>query len=130
MSAAVERAMKRKANKRIILSLSSLLVWFVALLLFVIFSTLDIPKSWIAFIYALPADAIVRLSLRSAWKDFRYNQWLTATIMWGALLSVFMTLLLFFDFNAWKIFLLGIPGQLAVFLAYRLRRCSKEENNG
>ena len=130
MSAAVERAMKRKANKRIILSLSSLLVWFVALLLFVIFSTLDIPKSWIAFIYALPADAIVRLSLRSAWKDFRYNQWLTATIMWGTLLSVFMTLLLFFDFNAWKIFLLGIPGQLAVFLAYRLRRCPKEENNG
>ena len=130
MSAAVERAMKRKANKRIILSLSSLLVWFVALLLFVIFSTLDIPKSWITFIYALPADAIVRLSLRSAWKDFRYNQWLTATIMWGTLLSVFMTLLLFFDFNAWKIFLLGIPGQLAVFLAYRLRRCPKEENNG
>lgn len=130
MSAAVERAMKRKANKRIILGLSSLLVWFVALLMFVIFSTLDIPKSWIAFVYALPADAIVRLSLRSAWKDFRHNQWLVAAIMWGSLLSVFMTLLLFFDFNTWRIFLLGIPGQLAVFLAFRLRRYPKEENNG
>ena len=130
MSAAVERAMKRKANKRIILSLSSLLVWFVALLLFVIFSTLDIPKSWIAFIYALPADAIVRLSLRSAWRDFRRNQWLESAIMWGILLSVFMTLLLFLDFNAWRIFLLGIPGQLAIYLAHRLRRYPKEDHNG
>ena len=130
MSAAVEKAMKRKANKRIILGLSSLLVWFVALLLFVILSSLDVPKSWIAFIYALPADAIVRLSLRSAWKDFRKNQWLVSGIMWGALLSVFMTLLLFFDFNFWKVFLLGVPGQLAIFLAFRLKKYPKEDNNG
>ena len=130
MSAAVEKAMKRKANKRIILGLSSLLVWFVALLMFVIFSSLDVPKSWIAFFYALPADAIVRLSLRSAWKDFRCNQWLVSGIMWGAILSIFMTLLLFFDFNLWKIFLLGIPGQLAIFLAFRLKKYPKEDNNG
>lgn len=130
MSAAVEKAMKRKANKRIILGLSSLLVWFVALLMFVIFSSLDVPKSWIAFIYALPADAIVRLSLRSAWKDFRKNQWLVSGIMWGTILSIFMTLLLFFDFNFWKVFLLGIPGQLAVFLAFRLKKYPKEDNNG
>ena len=130
MSAAVEKAMKRKANKRIILGLSSLLVWFVALLLFVILSSLDVPKSWIAFIYALPADAIVRLSLRSAWRDFRKNQWLVSGIMWGALLSVFMTLLLFFDFNFWKVFLLGVPGQLAIFLAFRLKKYPKEDNNG
>lgn len=127
MSAAVEKTMKRKATKRIILNLSSLLVWFVALLMFVIFSTLDIPKSWIAFIYAIPADAIVRLSLRSAWKDFRHNQGLVSVIMWGALLSIFMTVLLFVDFNSWKIFLLGIPGQLAIFLAFRLRKHTKEE---
>lgn len=130
MSAAVEKAMKRKANKRIILGLSSLLVWFVALLMFVIFSSLDVPKSWIAFIYALPADAIVRLSLRSAWKDFRRNKWLVSAIMWGTILSIFMTLLLFFDFNLWKIFLLGIPGQLAIFMAFRLKKCPKEDNNG
>lgn len=130
MSAAVEKAMKRKANKRIILGLSSLLVWFVALLMFVILSSLDIPKSWIAFIYAIPADAIVRLSLRSAWRDFRRNQVLVSEIMWGALLSIYMTILLFLRFNFWKIFLLGIPGQLAIFLAFRLRKIPKEEQHG
>ena len=39
MSAAVERAMKRKAHKRIILGLCTMLVYCVAMLLFVIFSS-------------------------------------------------------------------------------------------
>lgn len=130
MSMAVEKTMKRKANKRIILGLSSILVWTVALLLFVIISSMDIPKSWIAFIYAIPADAIVRLSLRSAWHDFRGNQWLVSSIMWGGLLSIYMTLLLFFGINIWKLFLMGIPGQLAIFLAFRLKKPGKEENDG
>ena len=130
MSMAVEKATKRRANKRIILNLSSLCVWFVALLLFVIVSSLDIPKSWMAFVYALPADCIVRLSLRSAWHDFRRNQWLVAGIMWGTIASLFLTLLVFFDLNIWKLFLLGIPGQLAIFLAFRLKINKKEEHHG
>ena len=73
MGKAVEKTLKRKANKRVILGLSSLLVWFVALFIFVVVSSLDIPRSWVAFLYAIPADAIVQLSLRSAWKDFRCN---------------------------------------------------------
>ena len=130
MTKAVEKATKRKANKRIILGLSSILVWFVALLIFVILSSLDIERSWMAFLYAVPADAIVRLSLLSAWKDYRYNQWLISQIMWGALLSIYMTLWLFLDIHIWKLFLLGIPGQIAIFLAFRIRRPEKEEDNG
>ena len=130
MSMAVEKATKRRANKRIILNLSALCGWFVALLLFVIVSSLDIPKSWMAFVYALPADCIVRLSLRSAWHDFRRNQWLVTGIMWGAILSVYMTLMTFFDANIWKLFLLGIPGQLAIFLAFRLKINKKEDHHG
>ena len=130
MEMAVEKTLKRKANKRSILGLSSLLVWFVALLLFVIISSLDIPKSWIAFFYAVPADAIVMLSLRSAWKDFRWNQTLVSVIVWGSLLSIYMTLLVFFNLNIWKIFLLGIPGQLAIFLAFRIKKPTKEEQDG
>jgi len=131
MEAAVEKTLKRKANKRVILGLSSLLVWFVALLVFVIVSSLDIPRSWIAFLYAIPADAIVQLSLRSAWRDFRWNKTLISIIMWGGLLSLYVSLKLFVHVDIWKLFLLGIPGQLAVLLWFRLyRRNSKEENNG
>ena len=131
MEIAVEKTLKRKANKRVILGLSSLLVWFVALLVFVIVSSLDIPRSWIAFLYAIPADAVVQLSLRNAWKDFRWNKALISIIMWGSLLSLYASLKLFVHVDIWKLFLLGIPGQLAVLLWFRMyRKCSKEENHG
>ena len=132
MTQVSEKALHRKANKSIILRLCSLLVWSVALLVFVIVSSLDIPKSWITFFYAIPANAIVLLSLRSAWHDFRWNRGLISTIMWGSILSLYMTLLVFFGLNIWKLFLLGIPGQAAIILWFRMYRTPKikEENNG
>ncbi len=131
MGRAVEKTLKRKADKRIILGLSTVLVWFVALLLFVMISSFDIPKSWMAFVFAVPANAIVLLSLRSAWHDFRWNQILISAIMWGGILSVYMTLMVFLQMNMWKLFLLGVPGQIAILLWFRLyRKHPKEEQNG
>ena len=127
MEIAVEKTLKRKANKRVILGLSSLLVWFVALLIFVVVSSLGIPRSWIAFLYAIPADAIVQLSLRSAWGDFRWNMTLISILMWGGLLSLYVSLKLFVHVDIWKLFLLGVPGQLAVMLWCRMYRKSARE---
>ena len=124
------KTLKRKANKSIVLKLSTLLVWFIALLVFVILSSVDVPKSWIAIVYAIPIDAIVRLSLKSAWHDFRLNQTLVSIIVWGTLLSFYMSFLLFCDSNVWKLFLLGIPGQMAIYLWFRMYRKPKEEKNG
>ncbi len=120
MNQVSELALKRKANKNIILGLSSTLVWFVALLIFVGFSTFDIRNSWLAFFYAVPVNAIVLLSLRSAWHDFRWNKALISIIVWGTLLSIHVSILALARFNAWKIFLLGIPGQIAIFLWFRM----------
>ena len=122
-----EKALKRKADKGTILRLCTTLVWFVALFFFVVISSLGIPNSWVAFIYAIPANAIVLLSLRSAWHDFRWNRSLISIIMWGGLLSIYMSLLLFLGWNVWKLFLLGIPGQVAIFLWFRLFTRKKEE---
>ena len=131
MEKAVEKTLKRKADKLSVLGLSSLLVWFVALLVFVVVSSLGIEKSWVAFFYAIPANAVVMLSLLSAWHDFRWNKTLISAIMWGALLSIHVSLFLFAGVNIWKLFLLGVPGQLAVFLWFRMfRKLPKEEQNG
>ncbi len=127
MTQVSEKALKRKADKNIILALSSLLVWFVALLFFVVISSFDIPYSWLAFLYAIPADAIVRLSLRSAWRDFRWNRMLISVIVWGCLLSIHASLWVFLGVNVWKIYLLGIPGQVAIILWFRMFRPVKGE---
>ena len=130
MEQVVEKALKKKADKNIILKLSSLLVWFVALFFYVVLSSFDIGQrwNWIFFIYAIPANAIVLLSLRSAWHDFRWNKMLISAIVWGSLLSIYVTLT-FWGMNVWKIFLLGIPGQIAIFLWFRMFRPVKEKTH-
>ena len=118
-------------RQTIILMLSSLLVWSVALLIFVVLSILDVPKSWLAFFYAVPADAIVMLSLRSAWRDFRWNRALISVIMWGTLLSLFASMVVLVDpllwTKIWRVFLLGVPGQAAILLWFEIYRKPKKE---
>ena len=129
MTQVSEKALRRKANKNVILGLSSTLVWFVALLVFVVISSFDLPYSWIAFFYAVPINAIVLLSLRAAWHDFRWNRALISIIVWGFLVSIYTTFLVFLRFNMWKMFLLGIPGEIATTLWFRLFRPEKDHEH-
>ena len=123
---------KPRANKSVIQNLCTLLVWFVALTVYVVLSSVGVPKTWVVFIYAIPVNAIVLLSLRSAFRMFSWNLWLISAIVWGSLLSIHMTLLVFAGANVWKLFLLGILGQAAVILWFRMFRTPKcmEEANG
>ena len=129
MTQVSEKALKRKANKNVIQALSSTLVWFVALLAFVILSSFDFLKQYscLLFFVAIPANAIVLLSLRSAWHDFRWNQMLISLIVWGSLLSIYMIIYAVYHYHFWKIFLLGIPGQIAIFLWFRMFRPMKNK---
>lgn len=128
MTKVSEKALKRKANKNVILALSSTLVWFVALFIFVVLSSFDLtdPYSWMIFVYAVPINAIVLLSLRSAWRDFRWNKALITIISWTGLISLHVSLLVFAKLNIWKMYLLGIPGQIAIWLWFRLFSTVKE----
>ena len=121
---------KRHVNKNVIQMLVSILVWFVALFIYVVLSSMELPKSWIGFFYAVPANAIVLLSLRSAWHRYNWNFVLVSLIVWGSLVSFYMTMLVFTGFNIWKLFLLGALGQLAVWLWFRMFRSPKEEADG
>lgn len=131
MGRAVEKTLKRKADKRIIQQLCAILVAFVALLVYVICQSFGVPNSWVSFIYAIPVTAIVLLSLRSAWRDFRKNPGLISIIMWGSLASIYATVFVFAHFNFWMLFLLGIPGQVAILLWFRMfRKTGVEKQDG
>ena len=123
-----EETNKPLASKRVIQALSPTLVWFVALFFFVVISSFGIPSSWVAFFYAIPANAIVLLCLRSAWHKYSWNKALISVIVWGSLASIYVSLRVFLDANVWKVFLLGIPGQVAISLWFRMFQ-SKEERS-
>ncbi len=116
-----------KQAKTGVLILSSLLVWFVALLINVILSSIGIGKSWVGFVYAIPVNAIVLLSLRAAFGRNNWNYPLVSIIVWGTLLSIYVTLLVFAGVNVWKLFLLGLLGQVAVTLWFRMLLWPKQE---
>ena len=61
---------------------------------------------------------------------FRWNRLYISAIVWGCLLSFHVTFWVFFHVNVWRVFLLGIPGQAAIILWFRMYRTpkNKEEN--
>ncbi|MBE7056292.1 MAG: helix-turn-helix transcriptional regulator [Ruminococcaceae bacterium] len=104
-------------NRGIITSVSVLLVWFIAVLTFVIIVLLTgkIGYGWLSFIYAIPVSAIVWLVLNSLWFNRKSNYLIISLLMWSLLLSVQLSLLPF-GYNVGLIYVIGIPAQIIIIL--------------
>ena len=117
-------------NRRIIQQLVSILVWVVALAIYVMVDSFDLPCGWLIFFVAIPANAITLLSLRCAWKMYSWNLALISVIMWGSLVCVHSMLYLATGVNTWRLFLMGLLGQTAIVLWFKLVRKPKEKKHG
>ena len=126
-----ERAAKKRptADKGVIQKLSSILVWVVALFLYMVLDAFGVKHLWLLFVVAVPANAIVLLSLRSAWKLYGINRLLISVILWGTLLTVYLLLLVTTKVNVWRILPMGLLGQAAIILWFKMFRSDKEEEN-
>ena len=117
------------ADRGVIQKLSSILVWVVALFLYMVLDEFGIKNLWLLFVVAVPANAIVLLSLRSAWKLYGWNRILISVIMWGFLLVIYLLLLLTAKVNVWKILPMGLLGQAAIILWFKMFRPVKEDSH-
>ena len=117
------------ADKGVIQKLSSILVWVVALFLYMVLDAFGVKHLWLLFVVAVPANAIVLLSLRSAWKLYGINRLLISVILWGTLLTVYLLLLVTTKVNVWRILPMGLLGQAAIILWFKMFRSNKEEEN-
>ena len=128
---APEKPAKKRytADKGVIQTLSSILVWVGALFLYMVLEEFGIKNLWLLFVVAVPANAIVLLSLRSAWKLYGWNRFLISVIMWGFLLVIYLLLLLTAKVNVWKILPMGLLGQAAIILWFKMFRPVKEDSH-
>ena len=117
------------ADRGVIQKLSSILVWVVALFLYMVLDEFGVKNLWLLFVVAVPANAIVLLSLRSAWKLYGMNRILISVIMWGFLLVIYLLLLLTAKVNVWKILPMGLLGQAAFILWFKMFRSDKEDTH-
>ena len=70
----------------------------------------------------IQTQMILWLVLNSIWFNRRRNYLIISLLTWSVLISVFLTVLLAADYNAWLIFLLGIPGQAIIVMWSRLKQ--------
>ena len=117
-------------NRKVIQGLVSILVWIVVLAFYVLLDSFELPYLWMLVLVGILAHAITLLSLRSAWRMFDWNPGLISTIMWGSLLFVNALIYVSSGVNAWRIFLLGALGQVAIILWFKLLKKPKEETHG
>lgn len=120
-------ARRYTADKTVIQKLSSILVWVVALFLYMVLDAFGVKNLWLLFVVAVPVNAIVLLSLRSAWKLYGWNRILISIIMWGFLLTIYLLLLVVGKVNVWKILPMGLLGQAAILLWFKMFRPVEEE---
>ncbi|MBP3661370.1 MAG: helix-turn-helix transcriptional regulator [Oscillospiraceae bacterium] len=120
-------ARRYTADKTVIQKLSSILVWVVALFLYMVLDAFGVKNLWLLFVVAVPVNAIVLLSLRSAWKLYGWNRILISIIMWGFLLTIYLLLLVVGKVNVWKILPMGLLGQMAILLWFKMFRPVEEE---
>lgn len=113
-------------NKGFVTGMSILLVWLIATLIYVLIEMIrpDFHNHWLAFIYAVPVSLIVWLVLNSIWFNRRINFLIISLLMWSVLATAFITPLPY-GFNAWLIFVVGIPGQAIILLWSRIQRKKK-----
>lgn len=114
-------------NHAVITTLSILLVWFVATLVYVLIDVIvsGVIVHWLTFLYAVPVSMIVWLVFNSIWFNTRRNYFIISLLMWSALICVVLSLLVF-GISAWQLLILGVPGQIIIWMWSRLQYRVKE----
>ncbi len=119
---------KMDIRKRVVVSLSVLLVWLVATFTFVV-TILAKPEyiaSWLVFIYAAAISVIVLLVFNSIWYKRKLNYVLISLLMWSILVSLHLSFLNLANINIALIYILGAPGQIIILTWAFLRKEIKD----
>lgn len=120
------KSSRRLRNRRLIAAMSVVLVWLVATLLFVNIQLVlpDLVHQWLAFVFAVPVTCIVWLVFNAVWFDKKRNFFIISLLVWSILACIYLCLLCLIQYNAWLLFVIGIPAQIIIFLwsGIRLRK--------
>ena len=119
-----EPAMKERShlNRVLVTVMSVVLVWLVAALVFMVIHLITGGNvvNALVFIYAVPASLIVWLVFNSIWFKPKMNFIIISLLVWSLLVTIQMTILPF-GYNVWPIYILGVPGQIIIFIWSKLK---------
>jgi transcriptional regulator with XRE-family HTH domain len=108
-------------NKYVILILSILLVWLIAMIAYVVIEII-IPNqlhTYYAFLYAIPVSFIVALVFNCIWGSRIYNMILVSGINWGISVSLVFSLS-FLSENMWYLYFISAIFEVLTIFWYML----------
>ncbi|MBQ9766123.1 MAG: helix-turn-helix transcriptional regulator [Lachnospiraceae bacterium] len=113
---------ERLYNRGFITGVAILLVWLIAVMVFVTVSLIakEAKLQWMSFLVAVPVSMIVWLIFNSIWFNARRNYLIVSLLVWSVLAAIHLSLLPF-GINIWLIYLLGIPGQVIIFMWSKIK---------
>ena len=132
-----QHAKKTKGLKILIMLLSSGIVWLVATCFFVALRLIA-PQGqswWLAFIYAIVANAIVLIVYACIWKYRLINFLSISTLIWTSITCLYLTILAISGgagtrlTGLWCIYLVGIPLQVLEVLWAFFRTLFRKNKN-
>ena len=84
---------RRRTKRKMIPALSVLLVWLTAAVAYFVLGLLpvSIPKTWLAFVYAVPASCVVLTVFFTLWYSRVFQCAAVSGIVWGAAVSLWLT---------------------------------------
>lgn len=112
-----------KKVKRTISNIVAAGIIAVALFVFVIIAILtDYTEfHWQVFVYAMTLATIAKIVFASVWDRARGVFLFSSVLVWLLLATIYVALGTFGMWNLWIIFILGIPLQIIVILAFRIK---------
>lgn len=120
------RQKKPAYSNQVIILLSVMGVWMLALILFISLWLLG-NLVWIIFIYAILFSMLVLLVLNSVLEQGRHNYLIIGALVLSIVASLYFSFLYFGKQNYWQLYLLLAPAWVTVYLASRLRKRPEKE---
>ena len=103
--------------------LATLTVWLLFTFAYVYSFVLFGVSDWILFVFAVPVSCIILLIFNGIWGKRMYIFIILTIFTWSILASAYLVILP--HYNAWPLFILGAPFQVAILLWSKLKQASK-----
>lgn len=110
---ASKEEIKQNHNKFIISLLAISLIWILATVFYVYVNIAYDKNIWLAFVWSMPISFVLAIVFNAIWGRRIFTFVYVSFLMWTLTLSLFLT---FLELYMWPLFILCIPGQIAIVL--------------
>lgn len=92
-------------------------IWTLCVIEFVVVWIVLDTIQWIVFVIAVPLSLTALLIFNSIWYQGRHNMYIVGVLVMSLVAMIYLVLL---KYNFWQMFLILIPAELVVFLAFHI----------